>query len=86
MKGLSPDTHIVYEDVMPSESVAFKQSYDAALATEERINRMRMEAALRGQWLTLTQKVNECQDLFEEPIRAKKENLPSYKFKDLPKE
>ncbi len=85
-EGPSPDTHIVYEDVMPSKSAEFKASHAAALATEERINRMRFEAAMRGQWLTLTQKVNENQDLFQEPIRAKKENLPSYKFKDLPKE
>jgi hypothetical protein len=42
-------------------------------------------AALRGQWIYFQPQMTDSEHLFEEPKRGKKENLPTFKFGELPK-
>lgn len=74
-----------YQDYLPSVEDGFQQSYAHEQSTLARIEKMKREALFRGQLITLKSKAHEQESakLFKEPFRAKKENLPVIKMKDI---
>lgn len=76
---------IVYEDVMPSDNIGVKESYSRELATLARIEDMKKKALFQGRIITLKSHAHleETQQLFIEPKRPKRENIPRIKMSEL---
>lgn len=82
---LRPVAQIVYEEQLPSELPGVKESITRGDDTLARVEKMKLEAALKGMLVTFGIHVNdpESRKFFEEPVRQRKEGLPSLKLSEV---
>lgn len=79
---ISPIEH-VYQEELPSDNAQFKETAKAAEATLKRIEDLKFKALMQGKVILGQSRTRKGFEIFKEPYREPKKDLPKIKISQL---